>query len=67
MSKGPDRLNIEESDRANYDNEALKEIFAAKDRKDQFLFTMALGFKSDVRTKLDKKDGFVRVEYLNSD
>ena len=66
IDKQPDRLFIENNDRQLYE-ELEKEIFKNSDlneRKDQFFFAMAIGFKNETRQPLSSKDGFVRSEYL---
>ena len=58
MAGAPDRINISKKDRELY--ESLKEVSVFKDmsRKDQFLLTMATGFKNESKRGLDTKDGF---------
>ena len=66
IEKQPDRLYIENSDRVLYE-ELEKEIFNSpdlKERKNQFFFALAIGFKSEIRQPLNSKDGFFRSEYL---
>ncbi|MHC1572699.1 MAG: hypothetical protein ACXQTL_08185 [Methanosarcinales archaeon] len=59
MTRIPDRLSIDKSDRELYDHDTISsEIFSGRTRKEQFLFAMAIGFKSQVRRRLDSKEGF---------
>ncbi|MEM2942808.1 MAG: hypothetical protein QXT81_05250 [Candidatus Bathyarchaeia archaeon] len=65
MARTPDRLSIDKADRDLYDHNAVKsEILKGRENKEQFLFTMAIGFKNQVRRPLDAREGFVRTEYL---
>ena len=65
-NKVPDRLNIRKSDRKDYDRLLEKDSpFAGKENKDLFMMAMIIGFQEGSRTPLDKKEGFVRIEYLN--
>jgi hypothetical protein len=68
IEKQPDRLYIDSNDRALYD-ELSEEIFNSsdlKERKNQFFFAMALGFRSKIRQPFNSKEqgGFFRSEYL---
>ena len=47
MAKIPDRLDIDKADKKFYDN-LTHEIFLGKERKEQFLFAMAIGFKNGI-------------------
>lgn len=59
MTRIPDRLNIDKSDRELYDHDTISnEILADRTRKEQFLFAMAAGFKNQVRRPLDSREGF---------
>jgi len=59
MARIPDRLSIDKSDRELYDHDAISgEILAGRTRKEQFLFAMAIGFKSQVKRPLDSREGF---------
>lgn len=64
MEKIPDRLNIEKEDKKYYDN-LVMEVFSSKERKEQFLFAMAIGFKNGISRPLNSKEGFFRTEYLS--
>lgn len=66
MSTVPDRINIDKGDRSLYQKVVDENIlqFKEKDRKDQFLFAMAIGFANRVRRPLATKEGFFRTEYL---
>lgn len=64
MAKIPDRLDIDKEDKRFYDY-LTQEIFVGKERKEQFLFAMAVGFKNEIRRPINSKEGFFRTEYLN--
>jgi len=66
MIKIPDRLYIDKDDKKYYDSLA-KEIFLDKERKDQFLFALAIGFKNGINQPIKSREGFIRTEYLNSE
>lgn len=63
MARKPDRLSIDELDKALYDD-IEKEVFPDAQNKDQFLFAMAFGFKHRANPKIARREGFVRAEYL---
>jgi dnd system-associated protein 4 len=64
--KAPDRLYIRKSDRAEYSRLLEKDSpFKEKENKDLFMMAMVVGFHAGNRIGLDKKEGFIRVEYLN--
>ena len=71
QDKEPDRLNIRKSDLEHY--KRLKEndsLIAKKENKHLFLLAMCIGYESGSRIKISewgKKEGFVRLEYLNED
>jgi len=67
MAEIPDRLNADVRDRDLYDRLQTEGMFKSTDRKDQFLFAMAFGCKSEARLPLDKKDGLVRTSYLRAE
>lgn len=61
MAEIPDRLYIDKKD-VNLYKEC--EIFKDKSNREQLLFAMAIGFKNSVKHPLERKEGFVRTEYL---
>ena len=66
-NKTPIILDIRKSDRKDYD--LLKDRdspFAGKGNKELFLMAMIIGFRNGRRVKLDTRDTFARIEYLNS-
>ncbi len=71
QDKEPDRLSIRKSDLEHY--KRLKQpdsLIAKKDNKHLFLLAMCIGYDSGSRIKISewgKKEGFVRLEYLNED
>ncbi len=68
MKKGPDRLNVDPKDRRElYKKIEEEKIFKDKTRKEQFLFAMAIGFKSNIRIPLKAKDGFFLVKDLRAE
>lgn len=63
MARKPDRLSIDEKDKQLYD--AIEEdVLLGQQNKDQFLFAMAYGFWHEAGRKIERKEGFVRAEYL---
>jgi hypothetical protein len=66
MSPVPDRINIDKGDRSLYQKVVDENIlqFKEKERKDQFMFAMAIGFSRKVMRPLATKEGFFRTEYL---
>jgi hypothetical protein len=65
-AKKPDRLFIDTSDKSLYDDEKLvNELFYNMANKEKFLFAMAYGFKFNTRVSLNKREGYVRAEYLS--
>ena len=63
MARKPDRLSIDEDDKALYD-EIAQDVFLGRQNKDRFLFAMAFGFWRGADREIDKREGFVRAEYL---
>jgi len=67
MANLPDRLYIDKADRVLYDNDIINnEILYGKTRKDQFLFTMAIGFKNKVKRSLESREGFFLAKDLHT-
>ena len=66
MAAIPDRINIDKADRLLYQKVVDENVlqFKEKDRKDQFIFAMAVGFANKIRRPLTAKEGFFRTEYL---
>jgi len=68
MARIPDRLDIDKADRKLYDHNALtNEILVNRTRKEQFLFTMAIGFKNQVKRTLDAREGFFLAKDMRSE
>ena len=66
MSKAPDRLSINKSDRNDYSRLLEKDSpFSGKENKDLFIMAMIVGFHEGKRIKLDKKDGFFLLYHLD--
>jgi dnd system-associated protein 4 len=64
-SEEPRVLNIRKSDKEDYKRLMEKDSpFAGKDDKDLFLMAMIMGFCEGSRIPLDKKESYVRIEYL---
>jgi len=57
MEKVPDRLYIDESARDLYEKIKDESIFKGKNRKEQFLFAMAVGFKNNIKIPIKKTEG----------
>jgi len=65
-SKDPDRLNISKSDRKHYERLLEEDSpFSGQDNKILFITAMITGFLRGDRIKIDKKEGYIRTEYLN--
>jgi len=68
MAEIPDRINIDKKDRELFNEldqeEMLKFKGGKRTRKEQFLFAMALGFKSDVSQPLESKEGWFNTRDL---
>ena len=63
MARKPDRLSIDDNDKSLYD-ELKDTVFLGQQNKDQLLFAMAYGFWREARRPIERKEGFVRAEYL---
>ncbi len=63
----PDRFYIDEGTRELYVKLELEPIFKNKSRKEQFLFTMGLGFKNSLKVPIKKMDGFFLAKDLKQD
>ena len=63
MPNTPDRLSIDKKDKKLYDS-LVDEIFQNRERKDQFLLAMAIGYENGLRQSLSTREGFFRTEYL---
>jgi len=62
----PDRLYIRKDDKKHFKRLLEKDSpWADKDNKDVFLMAMVVGFHQKCRTELDRREGFVRTEYLD--
>lgn len=61
----PDRIHIDKKDRELYEVLKSEEIFKDRENKDLFVISMAYGFKNRIKEGIEKKEGFVRVEYLS--
>ncbi len=59
MNNIPDRIDIEKSNRKLYDD---IEIFKNKNRKEQFLLAMSVGFKNKVKHPIKSRDGFFLIK-----
>ena len=64
MSVIPDRIFINDTDRALYEKIENEVLFKEKTRKEQFLFAMAFGFKNKVKYPLAKREGFFLTKDL---
>ena len=69
MSRVPDRLYIEASDRDLYEKITEDtDLFSGRTRKEQFLFAMAYGFSTKTRIPLKKKkDLFLQKDLKHED
>jgi hypothetical protein len=65
MPEKPDRLYIDQSDVQRYDDlEKCVRMFGKRQKKELFLTAMAIGWKNEARIPINKKQEFVRMEYL---
>ena len=66
MATMPYTFNIDKGDRSLYQKVADENVlqFKEKDRKDQFIFAMAVGFANRIKHPLEVKESFFRTEYL---
>lgn len=64
MAEFPDRIYVDKDDKELYEKIKEEEIFQDRENKDLFIIAMAYGFKHQVKRKLDKKEGYLRTEYL---
>jgi len=61
-----DRLFIDSDDRRKYEEiKKVIDFLSDKDTKDLFIFAMLNGFKNNQRKQLNRREGFVRTEYLH--
>lgn len=67
MEKAPDRLYIDESTRDLYEKIKDESIFKGKNRKEQFLFAMAVGFINKIKVPIKKTEGLFLVKDLKSE
>jgi hypothetical protein len=66
MARLPDRLYIDKEDRELYDHDTVKsEILRGRERKEQFLLAMAIGFKNQVKRPLDAREGFFLAKNMH--
>lgn len=66
-NKTPDRINVRKNDIENF-KILLREKdspFFKKDNKDAFIMAMIFGYFNNNTIPLDKKEGFIRIEYLS--
>jgi hypothetical protein len=62
-----DRINIDKRDRVLYERLDKEDMFKGKTRKEQFLFTMAVGFKNDARVPLETREGLFLIKDMKPD
>ncbi len=65
----PDRLYIRKNDLADFENlkKEKDSSFSGRENKEIFIMAMAYGFYNKSKIPLDKKEGYIREEYLNDD
>lgn len=68
-SKAPDRVHVRKQDIEEFRImiQERDSPFFKRDNKDVFIMAMILGFNKNHRIPLDKKEGFIRVEYLSTE
>jgi len=54
----PDRYYIDDKDRELYKKMEKEGIFSGRNNKEQFMFTLALGFKNKLKLKISTRFGF---------
>lgn len=60
-----DRLFIDRDDRTIYTSTLKKEdFFKNKENIDLFLFAMLIGYKNNIRSKIENPDGWVRTDSI---
>jgi hypothetical protein len=66
MAAEPYTFNIDRGDRSLYQKVVDENVlqFKERDRKDQFIFAMAIGFANSIKHPLAVKESFFRTEYL---
>jgi len=67
--KVPDRLYVRKVDLETYKllGKERSSFLCGKENKELFIMAMIYGFLKKNRLKLDKKEGFIREEYLNDE
>jgi len=64
--KGPDRLYVEKSVYEEFNRLAQKDSpLSSKQAKHIFMLAMALGFKNELRSRIETKKELVRLEYVH--
>jgi hypothetical protein len=68
MAKIPDRINIDKSDREIYNSLDQEEILKSKGgrrtRREQFIFSLAVGFNNKIKNEIENKEGWFNAREL---
>lgn len=68
MAKIPDRINIDKNDREIYNSLDQEEILKFKGgrrtRREQFIFSLAVGFNNNVKSEIENKEGWFNSREL---
>ena len=68
MSKIPDRINIDKNDREIYNSldqeEMLKFKGGRRTRREQFIFSLAVGFNNKIHKEIENKEGWFNTREL---
>jgi hypothetical protein len=67
MTVAIDRLFVDENDRELYDRLETTDMFAGKTRKEQFLFSLAVGFSRGIKRPIQKREGFFLAKDMTLD
>lgn len=67
MTKVPDRLYVDKEDIKLYKFLQNEELFNGRENKDLFIIAIAFGYNNGLRKKIERREGFVRTEYLKEE
>jgi len=67
VTKVPDRLYVDKEDIKLYKFLQNEELFNGRENKDLFIIAIAFGYNNGLRKKIERREGFVRTEYLKEE
>jgi hypothetical protein len=71
MTKIPDRINIDKNDREIYNSLDQEEILKFKGgrrtRREQFIFSLAVGFNNKLKSEIENKEGWFNARELQAE